>query len=142
MQRLMVPFDGSPNALRALHHAIAAAKENPSIELFLVNTHEESLGLGVTAQDIPFDRVAKLKRANSQEVLRPAEALLREAGVPHRCEILVGPIGETISRRAEELGCDGIVMGTRGMGAIKNLLLGSVSGKVIHLATMPVTLVK
>jgi nucleotide-binding universal stress UspA family protein len=56
--------------------------------------------------------------------------------------VLVGHIGQTIARRADELGCDGIVMGTSGRGALGNLLLGSVATKVIHHAKVPVTLVK
>ena len=43
---------------------------------------------------------------------------------------------------ARKLGCDSIVMGCRGMGAIKSLILGSTATKVIHLATVPVTIVK
>jgi nucleotide-binding universal stress UspA family protein len=38
--------------------------------------------------------------------------------------------------------CDGIVMGTRGMSAVGNLVMGSVATKVIHLTKLPVTLVK
>ncbi|MFN5167526.1 MAG: universal stress protein [Pseudomonadota bacterium] len=37
---------------------------------------------------------------------------------------------------------DGIVMGSRGMGALGNLAFGSVATKVVHLADVPVTLVK
>jgi nucleotide-binding universal stress UspA family protein len=33
-------------------------------------------------------------------------------------------------------------MGTRGMGAVPNLLLGSVASKVVHLVDIPVTLIK
>ena len=47
-----------------------------------------------------------------------------------------------IVKRPEELNCDGIVMGTRGMGAIGNLVMGSVATKVVHLTKLPVTLVK
>jgi nucleotide-binding universal stress UspA family protein len=43
---------------------------------------------------------------------------------------------------AEEQRVDGIVMGTRGLGPVKGLVLGSVANKVIHLAEVPVTLVK
>lgn len=38
--------------------------------------------------------------------------------------------------------CDAIVMGTRGMGLVAGLVLGSVAQKVVHLAPMPVTVVK
>jgi nucleotide-binding universal stress UspA family protein len=47
-----------------------------------------------------------------------------------------------IARFARERGCDQILMGTRGLGAIGSLLLGSVATKVIHLADVPVLLVK
>ena len=48
----------------------------------------------------------------------------------------------TIADCARDLQCDAIVMGTRGLGAIQTLLLGSVAVKVIHLADQPVTLIK
>ncbi|MDP1900390.1 MAG: universal stress protein [Rubrivivax sp.] len=47
-----------------------------------------------------------------------------------------------LARRADELGCDGIVMGTRGMTAIGSVVMGSVATKVVHAANVPVTLVK
>jgi nucleotide-binding universal stress UspA family protein len=62
--------------------------------------------------------------------------------VPYEKEILIGNIAEVIARRADELGCDGIVMGTRGMTAIGGLVMGSVATKVVHAANVPVTLVK
>lgn len=47
-----------------------------------------------------------------------------------------------IAEFASENACDEIIMGTRGMGAVGNLVLGSVATKVVHLATVPVTLVR
>jgi len=49
---------------------------------------------------------------------------------------------ELIAKVAGAGGVEGIVMGTRGMGPIKSLVLGSVATKVIHLVEFPVTLVK
>jgi nucleotide-binding universal stress UspA family protein len=43
---------------------------------------------------------------------------------------------------ATELQCDQIVIGPRGLGAIKGLLLGSVASKLIQLSTIPVLLLK
>ena len=40
------------------------------------------------------------------------------------------------------LSCELVVMGTRGRGAIHNMVLGSVATKVLHLVAVPVTLVK
>jgi nucleotide-binding universal stress UspA family protein len=54
----------------------------------------------------------------------------------------IGSPAETIAKVAREQGCDGIVMGTRGLGAVSSVLLGSVSSRVLHLSDLPVTLVK
>jgi nucleotide-binding universal stress UspA family protein len=43
---------------------------------------------------------------------------------------------------AVDLGCEQIVMGTRGLGLVPEILLGSVARRVAHEATVPVTLVK
>jgi nucleotide-binding universal stress UspA family protein len=47
-----------------------------------------------------------------------------------------------IANLARRLRCDSIVMGTRGMTALGNLVLGSLATRVVHLAGVPVTLVK
>jgi nucleotide-binding universal stress UspA family protein len=67
---------------------------------------------------------------------------VKASGVPYTSEILVGETASLIVSSAEQHGCDGIVMGTRGMGAIGNLVMGSVATKVVHLSRLPVTLVK
>jgi nucleotide-binding universal stress UspA family protein len=56
--------------------------------------------------------------------------------------VLEGDPAELITERAAQLGCHSIVTGTRGLGRIGALLLGSVAQKVVQLASMPVTLVK
>ena len=83
-----------------------------------------------------------LKRARSTALLAPALAALDAAGVPHTDEILVGPVAESIANCADARKVDAIVMGTRGMTAIGNLVMGSVATRVVHLAHVPVTLVK
>jgi nucleotide-binding universal stress UspA family protein len=80
------------------------------------------------------------KRA--QAALDPAVRRLARAGVPYRAHTVWGDIAPEIVRIARRFKCESIVMGTRGMGAIGNLLLGSVATKVIHLSKAPVTLVK
>jgi nucleotide-binding universal stress UspA family protein len=54
----------------------------------------------------------------------------------------VGSSGQAIAEYADKLRCDQIVMGTRGLGSIGSLVLGSVATQVVHLTEHPVTLVK
>ena len=56
--------------------------------------------------------------------------------------VRVGTAASEIADCAAEQGCDAIVMGSRGLGAVGGLVLGSVAHKVAHLAPVPVTLVK
>jgi nucleotide-binding universal stress UspA family protein len=56
--------------------------------------------------------------------------------------VKLGDAAPEIARAAARTNCESIVMGSRGMGAVKNLVLGSTATKVIHLATVPVTIVK
>ena len=88
------------------------------------------------------ERMRGLANAQSRPILDRAAARLAEAEMSHTVEMLEGDPAEVIGRRAQELGCDAIVMGSRGMGRIANLVVGSVATKVVHLTKLPVTLVK
>lgn len=142
MHKLLLPVDSSDNAIRAVQYAIGLAEECDSVAIHLVTAHEEPLLYGEIAVYVTPEKMAELQRLHSEEVIAAAEALLKEAGVRYTKEILVGDIPLVIARRAETLGCDAIVMGTRGGTAIGNLVMGSVATKVVHLAKVPVTLVK
>lgn len=50
----------------------------------------------------------------------------------------VGNVGETVAQYVEDKQLQQIVLGTRGMGSVSNLLLGSVATQVIHLSPVPV----
>jgi len=142
MHKLLVPFDGSEPAFRALSHAITLVREGGGGSVHLVHAHPEPRVYGEIEVYLSPERVAELQRSVSESILAGAEAVLKEAGVSHTKDVLVGHLGQVIADHADSLGCDGIVMGTRGSGALGNLLLGSVATKVIHSANVPVTLVK
>jgi nucleotide-binding universal stress UspA family protein len=142
MHKLLVPFDGSENAQRALRHAIRMAREDGTGSVHLVHAHAEPRLYGEIAVYVSPQKMEELQKAESETVLANADPILKEAGVPYTKEALIGPMGSVIAKHADELGCDGIVMGTRGLGAVGNLVLGSVATKVIHFANVPVTLVK
>jgi nucleotide-binding universal stress UspA family protein len=54
----------------------------------------------------------------------------------------VGEVADIIVRYAQDQKCDQLVMGIRGMGALSNMIMGSVATKVLHLSDMPVLCVK
>jgi nucleotide-binding universal stress UspA family protein len=142
LRKLLVPFDGSDNALRALHYAASIAREHPPIAIHVVTVHDKPEEYGYMEVYVPREKLADLQRQSSQARLAVAEEILEQAAVPYEAEILIGHTAEAIARRADELGCDSIVMGTRGMTAIGGLVMGSIATKVVHAAHVPVTLVK
>jgi nucleotide-binding universal stress UspA family protein len=142
MRKVLVPIDGSENALRALKHALARARESGPLQLHLLTVHPEPVVYGEIQVYVSRERMEELQTQHSLDIVQPAIAAAEAAGASYTSEILTGDTAPTIARRAEELGCDEIVMGTRGMGAVGNLVLGSVATKVVHLTKLPVTLVK
>jgi nucleotide-binding universal stress UspA family protein len=67
--------------------------------------------------------------------------ILEKAGIAHEHRVVRGPAPELIMDNAADAGCGRIVLGTRGRGAAKSVLLGSVAYGVVHHAAVPVTVV-
>ena len=107
-----------------------------------MNAHEPPDLEGAVAIYVSHEKMAELQREHSEGVLENGAAVLKEAGVAYTTEVLIGHVGAVIAQCADDRQCDMIIMGTRGMGAIGNLLMGSVSTRVVHFAHVPVTLVK
>jgi len=142
VHKLLVPVDGSDNAMRALEYAIQLAKQCRPMELVIVYAQLEPPLFDELAVYLPEEKTKELQRKHGEDILRPSIERANKAGVVFTSQVLFGDIPQSIVSCAETLGCDGIVMGTRGMGAILNLIAGSVATKVIHLTKLPVTLVK
>lgn len=141
MNAILVPVDGSKNALHAIDHAIAQAKRiRGQVHLLNVQVLPDTYRTMREYLAVAPNRELTIKRAKA--ILKPAVARLQRARIPHHVHILYGDIAPTIVRAAGRLKCGSIIMGTRGLGSIRNLLLGSVATKVIHFAKTPVTLVK
>ena len=142
MHKLLVPVDNSDGAMRALEYAIRLAKDRKPTELMIVYAHEPPLVYGEIAMYLPEEKAEELQREHSEGILQPAIETAKKAGVTFTSQILIGDVARSIVSCAEASGCCAIVMGTRGMSAIGNLVMGSVATKVIHLTKLPVTLVK
>jgi len=144
MPKILIAFDDSAPALRAVKQVADNAQAMTGIEAVLLNVPHappvaERLFKGSKAALRKLEE--PLRSAGSQALERPA-TMLRLAGVPCTTLVEVGDPGPLIVACAKKQGCDMIVMGTRGMNAVGKLLLGSVAVKVLHLTHVPVMLVK
>lgn len=141
MLKALIPVDASETALRAVDHFISLVQGREPMEVCLLHVREP-VDAWEIRRVLTADEIAALQRSEGEDVLQAARQRLDAAGIPYTAEVLIGEIGATIARHAEETGCDKIIMGSRGESAISGLLLGSVTTKVIHLAHVPVTVVK
>ena len=141
MKKVLIPVDGSESSLRAVRHAIEMVRCREAVEVFLLNVAEAQDSWEVR-RFLTEEEIARMQQGEGEDQLRAARELLDAAGVAYTAKVAIGPVPETITKFALDQGCDHIVMGARGHGAIASLLLGTVVTKVIHLATVPVTLVK
>lgn len=128
----LVAVDGSAHSLRATGEAIRLARELRSAALHLVHIHS---WMSKEAAEAELVRRGWAATAG-------ARAQLDAAGLPWSLHVALGECAEQIVAIASRLGCHGIVIGSRGLGATQSLLVGSVAQQVIHLSPIPVLVVR
>ena len=138
---ILLPVDGSHSIDRVVEYVVTGAKAYEGTEIHLLNV-QPPIMTGEVTHFRTVEMIARARQAAGQEILRPVQSLLDAHGMRYTSQILLGDAARTIVRYASERGCDSIVMSTRGMSAIGNLVLGSVAAKVVSHAGVPVTLVK
>lgn len=137
--KILLPVDGSETAARAVQFVVKQAlnsKEAP--ELHLLNVQHALPG---TIKGVA-DQAKQYHHEEGIKALANARKLLDDAKVPYTYHIGVGEVGEVVAHFVNDLQCDQVVMGTRGMGSVANMVLGSGATKVLHLVNVPVLLVK
>jgi nucleotide-binding universal stress UspA family protein len=141
MSKVLVPVDGSNNALHAVELVIKAIAEGRSLEVHLLNVQPQ-IASGHARMYLRKDLLDEYYADESTKALEGAKERLDKAGIPYTASHQVGQVPDVIAKYAKSNGCDLIVMGTRGLGTMKSMVLGSVATKVLHLVDVPVTLVK
>lgn len=138
-EKLLLAVDGSEHALRAAHMAADLARTMNSTELRIVVAYE-SIPPYLGEPNMQYAIDARMKDA--QSVLDNA---VKEVGkIPGKVhtEVLEGPPADAIIDVATTRESDVIVMGSRGLGRLAGLLLGSTSQKVVSHAPCPVLIVR
>ncbi|WP_197383062.1 universal stress protein [Mycolicibacterium mengxianglii] len=147
MTILMIAYDGSPNARRAVHYAgkfLAA-------ELAVVLTVWEPLrgGVDTVSFDLdgppdPYDEDdLDIAFTDAQRTNDEGAALARRAGLNAEtlCVAVTGTLWRTIIDAAEKLDADLIVTGTRGTTGVRSLVQSSVADRVLRFGGRPVLIV-
>jgi nucleotide-binding universal stress UspA family protein len=134
---ILLAVDGSEYSHRAIEYA-RSLTELYGANLWLVHVFSNTSDL-LGYED--FEKLYAKRKSAGQAVLDSAKKILGRPTFKVHEELLEGSEADAILSVAEKHQVDLIVMGTRGFGAVKGLLVGSVSRKVIHLSNCPVMVV-
>jgi len=138
--KLLVAYDGSNLADKALGHALALAER---YEASLVVVHVYGVPMfnsGDMLIAAPAEWAADYAKHSASVLETAKDKVPPEARAEFR--LVNGNPAETILSLAAETGADLIVMGSRGLGGIREFVLGSVSHNVVQHAKVPVLIVK
>ena len=139
LRDVAVAFDGSPQSRIALR-AGAALAEAAGARVRLIAAVEPVVFPAFV--NVPSgDAYAALVRARRDFLAREAEAAAASLpGVEAEVRVVDGAVVEAICRELED-GGDLVVVGSRGWGPVRRVLLGSVSARLLHLSPCPVLVV-
>ena len=157
LRKILVPIDGSEHARSALNMALELARIHGSeVEILHVTSfseeytpteseearapmREESLSPSEWMSEY-MAKVREDKEKMLGQALRDAEAMYPNLRITSK--LLLGRPGGTIVSEAMEGGFDLVVIGSRGLGGLAKLVLGSVSQRVVNESKVPVLVVK
>ncbi|WP_277288575.1 universal stress protein, partial [Veillonella montpellierensis] len=138
---ILVPTDGSDNSKRALEHALAVASRNKA-QLIVVhvanivsaisNFDQTSISGGYVSEQIAED----MEETGKEILADVLKAVPQDVNVKSVFE--VGSPGPALLAIAKKYDADLIVMGSRGLGPLKGLFVGSVSSYVTSHSSCPV----
>lgn len=136
--KVLVPIDGSRSSIRALEYVARRARRGERLTVQI---------LYVQPSTMPANRINKMTFAEWLEedrarVVNNIKVKTLKSGLKAKLAVRSGDPASVVQAFADEHKCSEIVMGTRGLGPVKGLFLGSTTMKLVQLVNVPVTLVK
>ena len=137
IKKILVPLDGSANSFRGLDVAIQMARESHATVtgLYVVGIVKPRTNDSITSLE-------KILLGHAQKLMKKAKLKAAKKGILFFDRVSYGDDGKRIVEIADKQNFDLIVIGSRGMGAAKELFLGSTSNYVLHKSKKPVLVVK
>jgi nucleotide-binding universal stress UspA family protein len=136
---ILLAVDGSDHSLNAAHTASQLARTLNSAELRIVVVYDS---IPPFLGEPNMQTAINTRLDEAQEILRKAEEAIGDIPSKVHTELIAGDPAESIIGVATTRRNDLIVMGSRGLGRLAGLVLGSTSQKVVSHAPCPVLIVR
>jgi nucleotide-binding universal stress UspA family protein len=142
MPNILMAVDGSEHSRRVAEQLVKMSRDfKAPPEVHVLTVQQPIAGVNVKIF-VSHDSLNDYYREEGEAALKAAREVLDAAGIAYAHHIGVGHPAEVIAEYAKAKGCDQILMGTHGHGAFASMVLGSIATRVLHLAPVPVTLVR
>jgi nucleotide-binding universal stress UspA family protein len=138
---MLVPVDGSENSFRALEHAIFLKTKLQEAQITVVYIIEDPPTVYIYSPKI-MEKLHADSKSESLKILERCKEMANKSGININTLLLEGDPASKIIGYSEREKFDLIIIGSRGMGKFKEMILGSISNKVLHHAKCSVMLVR
>lgn len=142
-ERILVAYDGSMMSRDAINHAKTLAKQEKETEIIIISVVEST---GVTTNVNISRSILQELKEKLQPQMNAVQKELTAEGYKVSTDILLNEDrdnpGELICEYIDRQNIDLVVMGSRGLGNIKKIFLGSVSNYIVQHAECPVLVIK
>lgn len=136
--KIAVAVDGSDNALRAAKHSIFLASYLPDAHLEVIYVAD----FDKAKEDYLTTQSAEGLAVKREQIVQPVVKLAKESQIETKVTILKGNPSKKIISYVNDEQIEQLVIGSRGLNVFQEMVLGSVSHKVMKHAECPVTIVK
>ena len=141
LSKILVPVDGSENSFRALEQAIFLSTKIQEAQITVLYIIEDLPSLYIYSPKI-IEKLRADYKSEYTKILERCKEIAKKSGININTVLLEGDPASKIIGYSEMEKFDLIIIGSRGMGKFKEVIIGSVSNKVLHHAKCSVMLVR
>ncbi|MDQ5869241.1 MAG: universal stress protein [Thermoproteota archaeon] len=138
--KILVPVDGSDISYRALDTALFLSERLGS-KITAIHVMEQVPTVYIQSQKL-LDELLEAHKNESQKILDKCSSIATQKGIVINTTLFEGNPASTILEFSQREKYEVIIIGSRGMGHFKELVLGSVSSKILHHSLCPVLLIR
>lgn len=138
--KILVCTDGSKYSQKAIREASVIAEGCQANEVAIIHVHDYNsakmypyANLGMNPEYMErLQKISAEDKAECRKKLSESKKIFKDKNIKVRTMLKEGPVSDTIVKVAQKEGFDMIVVGSRGIGGLKKMFLGSVSNAIIQ----------